>query len=88
MSGPEITDSPQVKLVRSFCEDFKKRDMSQIAKHLHKDHRRLTYPRSLGKPEQTKEEYIKNTGEVMALWIDNDASQLIRTSFLQLNSPS
>ena len=74
MSSVEITDSPQVQLIRSFCEGFKKRDMGHIANCLHKDHRRITYPRSLGKPEQTKEEYIKNTGEVMSLWIDSEAS--------------
>ena len=32
------------------------------------DHRRITYPRSVGKPEQTKEEYLKNTGELLSLW--------------------
>jgi len=43
MSSPETTDSPQVKLVNSFIEGFKERDMDHIAKHLHKDHRRITY---------------------------------------------
>ena len=74
MSGSEATNSPQVNLMLSFVEAFKERNMDLIAEHLHKDHRRLTYPRSVGKGEQTKEEYLQYTGELIALWTDSNAS--------------
>ena len=74
MSSSEATNSPQVNLMLSLVEAFKKRDMDLVAKLLHKDHRRLTYPRSLGRGEQTKEEFLQRTGEVIALWTDSDAS--------------
>jgi len=48
--------------------------MDHIAKHLHKDHRRITYPRSVGKPEQTREEYLQHTSEVVDLWTGCEAS--------------
>ena len=73
MSSAEITDSPRVQIVRSFCEAFQNRDIDRIAKLLHKDHRRTTYPRSVGVPERTGEEYLQHTAKVMSLWIDNQA---------------
>jgi len=72
MSSAEITDSPQVRLMHSLVEGFRNKDMDHVAKLLHKEHRRITYPRSIGKPEQTKEEYLRHTGEVMGLWLDAD----------------
>jgi hypothetical protein len=74
MTSLEISDSPQLKLMHSFIEGFKNRDLDQIAKLLHKDHRRITYPRSLGKPEQTKEEYLQHSAELVKLWVDSDVS--------------
>src|SRR5258708_4939510 len=37
---------------------------------------RITHPRSLGKPDQTKEEYVKHTGEVISLCTDFEASYI------------
>jgi hypothetical protein len=68
------TDSSQVQLVRGVIEGIGKRDVDHIAQLLHKDHRRITYPRSLGKPEQTKEEWFKNTSELISLWTESDVS--------------
>ncbi|KAF9782946.1 hypothetical protein BJ322DRAFT_1022463 [Thelephora terrestris] len=56
MTSPETADSPQIELLKSFIEGFKTIDIDRIAKTLHKDHRRITYPKSLGVSEQTKEE--------------------------------
>jgi hypothetical protein len=75
MSSAEITDSPQVRLMHSLVEGFRNKDMDYVAKLLHKDHRRITYPRSIGKPEQTKEEYLQHTREVVGLWVGCDASR-------------
>ena len=67
MSSLETNGSPQLELARSFFLGIEKRDINQVEKTLHKDHRRLTHPRSVGKPEQTKEEYLKHNGEVLSL---------------------
>lgn len=75
MTSPETADSPQLKLVHSFVEGFKNRDMDHIARLLHKDHRRITYPRSVGKPEQNKEEYLQHTAEIMKLWTSSEVSR-------------
>ena len=55
-------------------EGFKERDMDRIASHLHKDYRSITYPRSLGEGEETKEEWLKKTAEVVGLWTHLEAS--------------
>ena len=87
MSSTEIADSPQVQIVRSFCEAFKNRDMDSIAKFLHKDHRRITYPRSVGVPERTGEEYLQHTAKLMSLWIDSQASYINSNTLLSTKSP-
>jgi hypothetical protein len=70
MSGPETTDSPQLKLAKSLIEAFSKRNVDDLAKILHKDHRRIYYPRSLGKPDLTRENWLKYTADVVGLWTD------------------
>lgn len=68
MASLETNGSPQLELARSFLLGIEKGDMNAVGKTMHKDHRRLTYPRTLGKPVQTKEEYLKHTGEVASIW--------------------
>ena len=68
MSGSQTADSPEANLMRSWLEGWEKKDVNHLANLMHEDHRRITYPRSVGKPEQTKEEYLKNTGELLSLW--------------------
>lgn len=70
MSNLETNGSPQLELVRSFHEGIAKGDMSLAGKTLHKDHRRLTHPRSVGKPVQTKEEYLQHTGGLASFWAE------------------
>jgi hypothetical protein len=65
MSSQEATDSPQVKFVRSFVLAIEERDVGQIAKHLHKDFRRVNLPRSIGIKDETKEEWIKRMEDVV-----------------------
>lgn len=74
MSGVETNGSPQLELVRSFLLGFEKRDVDLIENALHKDYRRITHPRSVGKPEQTKEEYVQHTRELISLWTEMEAS--------------
>jgi hypothetical protein len=68
MANPESTDSPQVKLFRQCRGEFEKRDLSSIGNAIHKDFRYVSYPRSLGHPEQTKEEWLERYAGIMSLW--------------------
>jgi len=68
MSSPQTTDSPRVKLLSELARAFQTGDVALIAKHVHKDHRRTIYPRSLGRPELTGEEWLRNISEQMNLW--------------------
>jgi len=83
MSESESTNSPQVKLMHGWGQGFKKRDLDLIAKCLHKDYRHTTYPRSLNKPEQTREEWLQQFAGIISLWTDLEASYIGRP----LNSP-
>jgi hypothetical protein len=71
MSSQLTTESPQVKVVRTFIEGFRKRDVDLIASQLHKDLRRIYHPRSLGMPEQNREEYVAKLTEFISIWADD-----------------
>ena len=62
------SDSPQVNLIQEWGQGFHKRDLSLLEKALHKDFRYITYPRSLGKPEQTREEWLGQIAGVLKIW--------------------
>ena len=49
---------------------------SGIGKCLHKDYRNTMYPRSLGKPEQTKEEWPEYVVGLFNLWTERKVSYL------------
>ena len=68
MVNPESSDSPQIKLIRECSRGFQTRDPNLIAKALHKDFRNVPYPRSLGWPEQTKEEFLEQYVGMSSLW--------------------
>jgi hypothetical protein len=67
MSNQDTADSPQVKLIRSVIDGFGERNVDRILDQLHKDHRFITYPRSLGRPEYTKEEWALRLKELVGL---------------------
>ena len=58
---PADTDlnSPQIKLITEWNEGHLQRNVDILVKHAHKDFRRVIYPRSMGYPEQNKEEWLK-----------------------------
>jgi hypothetical protein len=68
MANPESSDSPQVNLFLECSRGFQKNDLGAMAKSLHKDCRYIAYPRSLGKPDQTKEEWLEQWAAVVSLW--------------------
>ena len=68
MADPESSDSAQTKLFRECRRGFQTRDLELIASTIHKDYRYIAYPRSLGKPEQTKEEWLNRWAGLIGLW--------------------
>jgi len=65
MSVFENPETPQLKLVSEWNVGFKEKNLDILAKSLHKDFRRYTYPRSLGQPVQTKEEWFGHLAKVI-----------------------
>ena len=80
MASPESSDSPQIKFIQECSRGFKTRDLAILAKNLHKDFRNITYPRSLGQPEQTKEEFLECWTGVISLWAADPEVSYIRCS--------
>jgi len=76
MSDPDSSGSPQVKLMHEWGQGFKKRDLDVIAKALHKDYRHTTYPRSLDRPEQTREQWLEQFAGIIGLWTDLEVSSI------------
>jgi hypothetical protein len=70
------SDSAQVKLVIEWGQGFQKKDLDILAKGLHKDFRYVTYPQSLGRPEQTKEEWLGHLEKIIPLWAETKASYI------------
>ena len=68
MSDPQDTSSPQVNLIHEWAQGFRARDLSLMAKVLHKDYRNVTYPRSLGTQEETREEWLEKMAGVVTIW--------------------
>ena len=86
MSSSQTTDSPQVKFARELAQAFQTRDVGFLAKSIHKDYRRVSYPRSMGKPDRTGEEWVQDVTEKVGLWAgDSEASLSIPTILAQLN---
>jgi hypothetical protein len=81
MADSENSDSPQIKLFHECGRAFHTRDPALLARTTHKDYRYVTHPRSLGHPEQTKEEWLEQWREVMSfLTADSVVSYFGRTS--------
>ena len=57
-AGTDLS-SPQIKLLSSWNDGFTELNVGSAGSHIHKDFRRSIYPRSLGQPEQSKEDLLK-----------------------------
>jgi hypothetical protein len=68
MADLESSDSPEMKVLQQCSRGFKTKDLDLVAKALHKDFRYVAYPRSLGKPEETKEEWLERWAGIVSLW--------------------
>jgi hypothetical protein len=77
MADPESSNSPYAKLLLECSQGFQARDLDVIAKYIHKDFRSVTYPRSLGKKEESKEEFLERWTGIIGLWTgDLDVSYI------------
>jgi hypothetical protein len=77
MVDPESSDSPQIKIFYELSQGFQTRDLDLIAKAIHKDFRHVAYPRSLGEPEQTREEFLEHWGRIISFWTtDSEVSYI------------
>jgi len=73
----EGSESPEVKFIQGeWRQAFEKRDLDLIAKHLHKDYRHTSYPRSLGVPDQTREQWLEHFAGVLGLLTENTVSRI------------
>lgn len=71
----EGAESAQVKFILGeWRQAFEKRDLDLIAKHLHKDYRHTSYPRSLGEPDQTREQWLERFAGILGLLTENTVS--------------
>jgi hypothetical protein len=52
-------DSPQIKLLNECNQGFKEKNLDILKKCFHKDLRRIVHPRSMGLPEQTRDEWFE-----------------------------
>ena len=68
MADPESSGSPQIKLIYECVRGFRERDMDIITSTMHKDYRYISYPRSLGKPEENREAWVERFAGVISLW--------------------
>jgi hypothetical protein len=70
MADSESSDSPQTKLLFECSQAVQTGDLSAHVKYLHKDFRNVCYPRSLGRPEETKEDLLERWMGIISLWTD------------------
>ena len=76
MSDLKSSDSPQVKFVHEWNQAVRNGDLDFLAKSIPKDYRNTFYPRSLGVPDQTKEEFLEYIGGFFNLWTEWEVSYI------------
>ena len=84
---PADTDlsSPQIKLITEWNEAFLQRNVDMAVKPLHKDFRRVVYPRSMGHPEQNKDEWLEEITGIFGLATGFDVGHIpCYSNFLNL----
>ena len=79
-------NSPQIKFINEWNEGWATLNVDLLVKPLHKDFRRVVYPRSLGHPEQNKEDWIKEITGVLSFATEFDVRYA--PLLLELASPS
>ena len=62
----ETYDSPQIKLISELDRAMLERNVSLVAKLLHRDYRHITLPQSLGKPPVNRDEWLATITEILS----------------------
>ena len=75
---PADTDlsSPQIKLLVEWNEGFQQLNADLLGKLVHKDFRRVVYPRSIGHPEQNKEEWLQEITGIIGFTTGFDVGEI------------
>ena len=76
MSDPKSSDSPQLKFTLGLLQSLQRKELEPLAKVLPNDYRQIFHPRSLGKPEQTREEYLEYVAGFLKLWNEFEVSHV------------
>jgi len=75
--------SPQAKLLYECREGFRAKDLNRFGKPFHKDFRHIFHPRRLGRPSQSKDEYLEETKVLFAApGVQFEVSYAVRHSIL------
>ena len=69
-------NSPQIKLLIDWNQGFQQLNADILAKHVHKDFRRVIYPRSIGHPEQNKEQWLQEIKTIIGFTTGFDVSEI------------
>ena len=60
--------TPQLKVVQKWIDAYVSLDINNLNTVFSKDYKHQTLPKSMGIPEETKDEYIKRYGGVLPLF--------------------
>lgn len=66
--------APEVQLVLEWGKGFQTGDLDLLARCLHEDYRHVTYPRSLGQGERTKDDFVKYLSGFVPAWTESVVS--------------
>lgn len=62
------TSTPQLKLVKKWIDAYLSLDLREMDKVLAKGYKHEALPKTIGLPEETKEEYMKRYGELLPVF--------------------
>ena len=71
--------SPQFQLINEWNDGFATLNVELLAKPLHKDFRRVIHPKSIGLPEQNKEDWIKEITGILSFATGFDVRYALAT---------
>ena len=65
---PPMAVSEQLKFVTDWENAFRRKDYDFLVNGLDKDYKTIIYPKSLGVPVLSKEEWLPGLRDVLAIW--------------------
>ena len=71
--------SPQIQLINEWNDGFATLNVELLVKPLHKDFRRVIYPKSIGLPEQNKEDWTKEITGILGFATGFDVRYALAT---------